>query len=70
MGFPAVEQATTNMSLLPKAGTCLVRRLQTLCLLVADLEKAEKAQQASRGKASQGPEGKAETFLTKTFEHN
>ena len=62
LGFPVLETPATNVTLLPRASNCLVRRLQALCPLIADLEKVEKAQ-ANKKDA----EKKDESFITKTL---
>ncbi|CAE7459398.1 unnamed protein product [Symbiodinium sp. CCMP2456] len=65
LGFPVVEGPTSFMHLLPKASTCLTRRLAGLGEFLLELEKAEKGEEAAKPKKA--ALGGAESILSKTF---
>lgn len=66
LGFPVVEGPTSLMHLLPKASTCLTRRLAALGEFLQELEKAEKAEKGD-DKSKKADKGGAESILSKTF---
>ncbi|CAE7580598.1 unnamed protein product [Symbiodinium sp. CCMP2592] len=65
LGFPTTEGPTNAVHLLPKASTCLTRRLAALGEFLMELEKAQKAEGETKSKNA--APGAPESILSKTL---